>query len=422
MTDSIHSVILPIERLTADELVGRADIPADAEEAFTFSARATNNSLDAYFTHMLPSSLRNYATDAGGDGVQFLEGHNIYSLGYGRTFAGRFEEVAGESPTWLLDGRRAGAEFAISPPSMLQRVVIDSFTVPGIRFAGGVTYQSTDDFIRAVEAGIVRSVSIAWSGGAYTCDICGGDYLDYRACRHFAGMVYEVGEQGERRVIATAGIGDAHLRELSAVYKGATPGALLTKAERLVEAGELRGEKIELVERRYHIELPRRIFSPGVDISAAETAENGGADLTVNKAFMEILEEAGLSVPNLEKGNDADLVRWLVAEVGTLTDQSAELAESAESLERLAADGRAYRADLIEKALADGVRALGEEFDADHYRQLFETTPLDTIRRMSADWGKVGDRRFPGGYHVIVEDGEQVTNATPVVPAGFYQS
>lgn len=391
------------------------------EEPFVFEAEASNNSLDSYYTHMTAATLRNYARD-GRKGVQFLDSHENYNLGYGRSFAGRFEEDTERKPVWELVDRLgdapSGLEFAVAPPDTLQRAVLDIFTVPGIRFGGSLTYGSTDDFIRAVRSGLVRSVSVGFLGGRYTCDICGGNYYDVRECRHFAGLVYEAGEQGDRSVLATFAIDGAGLRELSAVYSGATPEAMITKAERLIQAGELPEEKAAVIEQRYRVELPRRIVSAGVDVTPDGVIGGDRVTDDILEAMREMLAEAGLTAEIEEPSDAAEAVRVLVGQAEELTAEN-------ERLTPLAEDGRQYRADLVSAALAEGVRAYGSKFDAAPYRALLEEAPIATIKRFTADWKAIGDKRFPGGPHVNDEKPERAGDGEErpqVVPDSHYAS
>lgn len=389
----------------------RAGLPTGLDvEPFVFEAEASNNSLDFYFTHMSERTLRNYARD-GAAGVQFLDSHENYNLGYGRTFAGRFEEDSERRPVWNLVGRMgdapAGLEFAIAPPDVLQRAVLSVFTVPGIRFGGSLTYASTDDFERAVRGGLVKSVSVGFVGGNHICDICGGNYRDYQACNHLAGFIYEAGEQGARQLLATVGIDGAGLVELSGVYAGATPQATIVKAERLAAAGELEPAIKFLFEKRFKVELPRRtaVAVPNLGRTARKRPTGGNMS-------EDILELIRAVLPNVELTAEAeaiDGIRLLTAEITRLTP--------------LAEDGRQYRAALVDEALAEGVRALGAGFAQERYRTILEGSTIEVIRQMLADWRLTGDARLKGGRQSTdtAENRTQEQEARPLVPASAYK-
>lgn len=393
--------------------VGEGD---DDEERFEFTAEASNNSLDYYYTHMTPATLANLATDARA-GVQFLDSHDSRNLGYGRTFGGRVEVDANSRPDWTTF-RREGVELPIAPPTEYQRALIDIFTIPGIRFGGGLTYGSTDDFIRAVRAGLARDVSIGFYGGEWRCDICGNDYRSYEACRHFAGAVYGIGESGERRVLATVSIDGARLGELSAVYDGATPGAMIRKAERAARAGEIEPETKRLLEARYRVELPARVLSAGVDVSKSGRSAAGGKGMDVQQLF----DDARAAVTETlgREMEPGEAIRHLASEVtrleGALSDAQAET----QRLAPLADDGRAYRADLVADALAEGVRAYGEDFAEETYRVVLESAPLATVKRMRDDWARIAAKRFPGGRQTVDEEETPTAPQRRVVPDEAY--
>lgn len=433
--------IVPV-RLTAEVRDRLSDrIPEDVADPFVFTAESSNNNLDSYYTHMSERTLRNFARDATA-GVQFLDSHNNRNLGYGRTFDGRFEVVSDRKPDYTIRGR--AVELAIDPPSEFQRVLIDTYTIPGINFGGGLTYASTDDFIAAVRARIAEDISVGFGGGDWRCDICGGNYRSWNSCPHLAGFEYEIGEQGERTVLATVEIDGASLYEHSAVYDGATPEAMITKAERLAAAGELEPEKIRLFEQRHNVELPRRSIHPAPDMTAVDGLTSiAGAypEITaaeVEKALASIqrgrsalpqreerpgakgladarrharasAETQGETHMNLEElVND---VRSILAETGApetadVPEQVRWLAGEVERLRPLADDGVAYRNDLVEEALAEGVRAHGEEFAQESYRGILESSSIETIKCMRDDWKAVGDARFREQPSIIEEEPE----------------
>ena len=199
------------------------------EDAFVFSAEISNNNLDAYFTRMDESTLRNFANDAKA-GVSLQDSHDTRKLGYGQSFDSVLE----------IDGSKS-------------RVIADFYTIRSISYGGLHSYASTDDFILAVEKGIVRDVSVGFYGGEETCDICGDPVWEWFSdCPHLPGVEYPIGDQGNETVICTASIIDARLSEVSVVYDGATPEAqIIEKAQRLIDKGELDRRVIHSLERSY---------------------------------------------------------------------------------------------------------------------------------------------------------------------------
>ena len=381
---SIQLYPVRIHRLPISEARG---LPDNLTDPFTFRIEASNNGLDYYFTHMNAATLANFAQDAA-NRVQFLDSHNSRNLGYGRTFAGLVEEDTSRAPQFVPmrgAGVGDGVGFAIEPPATYMRALLDVYTVPGIRFGGQLTYASTDDFITAVNAGLAEDVSVGFYGGRYTCDICGGDYTDYRQCDHFAGRVYGMGEQGERKAIATVTIDGAHLAEVSAVYDGATPNATILKAQDAARAGLLDNSDKRFLEVRYRVDFPGRSQWTGVDLSERQASSPANPTEEQPMDYEAIVNEvrAALAETNAPEGEVLEQVRWLADENGRLRP--------------LADAGRQYRADLVTNALAEGVRAFGQEFNQEQYRAVLEGSSTDVIKLMAADWRRIGDGRFPNG-------------------------
>lgn len=431
-------------RITAVDLRQVAGLPDDIPDPFVFETESSNNNLDFYFTHMLESTLRNFAAEAAA-GVQFLDSHNSYNLGYGRTFDGRFEIDSSRAPVYRLDNPNAGLAF--QPDTAVKRAVIGTYTVPGIQFGGGLTYASTDDFIRAARAKLARDISVGFYGGRWTCDICGGNYRSYQSCQHLGGFEYALGDQGERLVVCTVGIDGAHLAEHSVVYDGATPGAMLRKAEELARHGELEPEKAAAFELRYKVHLPTRKSFPAPDLEDKPTsvpnentagrgkdlppAPESTGDQPMN--YEEIVNEARAALTEANVNDSTplaggirqlaqaatglqaqlDAVRVAVPETAVGDDMASRvawLAAEATRLRPLADDGRAYRADLIDAALAEGVRAMGPEFAQEAYRGLLSASTIEVIKRMRDDWRAIGDKAFPGGRQTTDEDENQQSN------------
>lgn len=82
------------------------------------------------------------------------------------------------------------------------------------------------------------------------------------------------------------------------------------------------------------------------------------------------------------------------------TSAEAAMAQAQAEIDQLrpmARDGEQYRQDLVTQALAEGVRALGEHFDAGTYQGLLRNASLDVVKRMRDDWQRQADAVFGGG-------------------------
>jgi len=386
---------------------------------FFWPAEISSNRLDSYFTRMDTSSLRNYAAEAAA-GVAFQNSHNQWQLGFGRSLTGKFEE-AGE----------------------LARVQAEFYTFPGLRLHD----VSTDDFILGVRTGLIKDVSIGFYGGSFRCSICGLDMLSWE-CPHIPGIHYHPTERSQAVAdeLAFAWVDDAHLAEVSAVYDGATPGAAILKAQQEADGGRLRPEVARVLEARYRIRLPgatRQWAGATVERSVQEeeampsNVDDGATEATKVPTLPQVEEVTPLPEPVTElpeeieelraladsqtarvraaaealgvpEGGDLSAaIRSLRAEIARLQPWEAQALQAEErangyeqriaELAPLAEDGRLYRADLLAEALAEGVRAYGERFNAEMYTALLQAAPLAAVKRMRDDWRLVGDQLFAGG-------------------------
>jgi hypothetical protein len=200
--------------------------------------------------------------------------------------------------------------------------------------------------------------------------------------------------------MATAQVVDARLAEVSAVYDGATPGAMIRRAQEMSEAGMLEPETARRLEMQYRIKLP---VSKRVTIAAVTPPER--------KSTMDELEtiRALLSELNATGETVIDQVRWLV-------DENARLAP-------LADQGRQYRRDLIESTLAEGVRALGENFSEQTYRSILERAEVGQIKEIRDNFERQATLRFPGGRHTVNDEQPDTTNGQPRrAPAAAYKA
>lgn len=328
----------------------------DERAPFFWTAEISNDQIDYYFTHMLDSTLENFAADAR-SGVAFQNSHNVRELPLGRSLDSRIETETNR-----------------------KRVMVDFYTLAGLR----LNDVSTDDFIAGVRSGIVSDVSVGFGGGKHFCDICRSNYLSWD-CPHVAGMTYDVKDAGS--VVATVSIDGARLHEVSAVYEGATPDATIVKAQRMAEAGELRPEAVQVLEARYRMRLPAKRTFAGVDVPKKD--EPMDFETIVNQ-----VREA-LSVP--ADGDVVATVTGITGELAQLRTAKEAADQRIRTLETEAADGRQYRTDLVAETLAEGVRAYGDKFERATYEELLKTASLTVIKRMKADWQSVGDERFSGG-------------------------
>ena len=396
---------------------------------YFFTAEISSTALDSYHTHMDASTLRNFARDAA-EGKALLDSHDGYKLGVGYSVGGRFEEEGDE-------GRAVGT----------------FYIVPGIRFGGKHSFASTDDYIRAVEAGVVRDVSVGFYGGLWVCDLCHQPYYGQGStCNHIAGWEYEIERDGKMtREMCTVTIHDARLSEVSLVYDGATPGAMILKAEQEAEAGRLSPSMVRQIERQYRVKLPGGTTRESAGVEAGAGANGGPGDSaispvgidgegTMEEEIIETVEEESVDAAGAAEARQAieeirqivsesaapegvtlaASVRWMQEELARAMDERDRALGQVAELQPLAEQGRAYREELIERAVVEGVRAMGEAFPEETYRAMLSNAPLEHIRKVEETFAKQAVERFPGGRQTR-DKGEEGSKAQkPVVPPAAY--
>lgn len=124
----------------------------------------------------------------------------------------------------------------------------------------------------------------------------------------------------------------------------------------------------------------------------------------------EIFKQFNINPAQIEKVNEQGFVmkdgkQFYLSEtiIETQTDKS-ELSEKLsqaeakiKELEPLAEDGRTFRKEVIEAALADGVRAQGNDFPADTWRETFSTMSINAIRDIAKTFRNQAEAQIPAG-------------------------
>lgn len=427
---------------------------------FFFSAEISNTRLDSHYTRMGVSSLKNYAEDAQ-SGVSFLHSHNREEI-LGRSISGKF-----------VGGQGNG----------VSRVIADFYTIPGLQL-GSV---SSDQLIRGIDSGILADVSIGFHGGEWICGICGRDLMRDWDCYHIPGYMAEVEGDGQvKEEICTADVENARLSETSDVFDGSTPGAAIIKAQQEAEAGRITPEAKRIIETRYRIHLPgKRVAVPGhksfeetsAMIERRETAEGGtpapaadsgaessgaeGAATTNTPASDVVATEAAAAAAATEAAvTSAAASSAQAGSVETETEEAAAAAAAVivpEETERhisklrgvvgdsvegkaaisylrgmgsectrlraLADEGRAYRSDLIEETLREGVRAQGQQFPAESFRAMLGKASITEIKSTRESFKAVGNSHFQGGRQTSDEASATppLTTEAVEVPADMFR-
>lgn len=368
--------IVTLDTKRVVETLAERGISVDEENLFPFRAEISNTLLDSHYTHMSERTLSNYAEDAL-TGVAFLKGHNHREIPVGYSISGLVEN----------EGSRV-------------RTIADFYTIRGL--------SETNDLITRMQTGLLRDVSVGFHGGEMNCDICHEDFWE---CRHWPGLKYEIKEGDEKRMVtATYTIDGARLSEVSGVFDGSTPNAMILKAQRHAASGRLPAKQVELLEQSYRVRLSAKTtFAVNGKASQGETR--------MNEKQVERIRECVVN-----SGIVPEDQRDTIKDDETLLVYVDKLVVRLQTLEPQAEEGRTYRKDLVTAAIQEGVRALGNDFDKAGYQTMLESASLSTIKRVMSDFKKVADAALPAG-RATTDEGSPAPNKTEVaaVPNSFYR-
>lgn len=363
-------------------------------DPYFFSAEISNGRLDSHFTRMAQSTLRNFAAEAKA-GVSFLYSHDNREL----------------------VGRSMGGEFVGGQGNGIARVVADFYITPGLKL-GNV---ESDQIIRAIDSNTLQDVSAGFYGGEWICSICGNDVWDWQNCRHYPGCKSEVQADGKTEiVVCTADVENAHLAEESGVYKGSTPGAMITKATRQAQDGTLEPKTRLYLERHLRIHLPdKRVIVPGYSEERTMPEpkdETGGTPEPSESTEGTRSTQTPTDATEEERQVSELLKRAGVADATVKTPLSAAraLAVECERLKPLADDGTRYRERLRECVIQEQVRATGKASES--FKGMVSRATVSELEGQLADLGVRGDRIFAGGRQTVDESEEPPATRIAEVP------
>lgn len=364
---------------------------ADASQVFTFSGICSNDRIDAYMTRMDPfTTLRNYVEDLK-SGVSLQAGHDISKNPYGRSYDAQFLTSQDENSVrgfWYI---------------------LRNLNING---------ENTDDTIRAMKAGILRDLSVGFGGDDmyYRCSSCGKDLFDH-SCSHFPGLEDESGR------MVSAVIVNGRLREVSSVYKGATPGAFIDKARSYAQQKQLDNREVLRLENAYSIRLddgkgsfymPQKTNADHSKTSTEPTKrqeedykmgeENNRTYFSRNNLIADIRH--AVRENKIEKASIYDVL----AEEGDAFRQPEDIEirnvlgkdlckpEAIRQLKHEAEQGRRYLADVIDQAVSSRVRAFGDTFNAESYRSMLaKSGEIDHIKEEINAYERMAKERFKPG-------------------------
>jgi len=380
-----------------------------AENVYTMTLVPSTQALDSYGTRMPAEAIKGYYLDAL-DGVPLMNSHRTggwfsdIELPLGMTFAAEvFGNPVDEVPLLLRDEIPEPGNVDLMDQGLSLRTL--DYMLHN-HFPNGPNNLGTEDVIRSIEGRTLRSVSIGFGSRLpkrmwYECGLCGEDMFDWDSgCEHFPLVA-----DRETGLIAFAWPRDVEMAEHSLVWAGATPGAIVEKAERFIRSGSLRSADVDMLEDVWGVKLnPRKVFrvkkeevsnmdeqeleieegivEEEVEEIVAEEVVTEEIEVAEEEAEEEIEAEAiieEVAEPEAEVVN-TDLVANLLSDLNErfdgLTSIVASLARSVEEV-RSRDEGRNTDA-LIDRAVVARTRS-GIAFDEASYRSLLANASVETI-------------------------------------------
>lgn len=414
-----------------------------ADEVFAFSGKSAGDILiPGRYTRLSPELLQVMIADAQ-KGVSFMLNHNWSSIGvqgtpYGKVFYGRIEQSTEEGETVAM--------------------YLDKFIVRDSEIVDGV---SNDALIKKIETGVLSDTSIGWTTDTMVCSICGMNYFGGK-CSHYRGMKYEMGDGTQKTCTVTAmppsliiPQNNNALMEESIVWDGAYPGAVITQAKH--------GDIVELPTGKYSVvgdkdELPEGTpfygkYHNGDIMTMVKKSDHKkvfavkGGEKTMNEKLKKMLDTLGVTFEEgkttMEELCNGIAEKW---EVTTKAIQDSaeplqmymtqELVKeklgkelSSEEVLKLAVDGQTfaaqkaeydlYRQQTVDAALAMGVRAMGNDFPAETWKQTFSSMGKKAVEDIAKTWETQAKTEIPTGRLTNPEANSQKQSQS--IPEEMYQ-
>lgn len=353
------------------------------------------------------------------DGFFGLGGRPKAAIPYGRTFDARLEVSDVEGETVALNADHY----------MLRGVEIDGI--------------STDNLIQSIEAGTLFDTSIGFNFSKGTCSVCNKEYYS-SDCRHFAGRTYEVeGEDGVIRNVlcyVTAKPPGA-LWENSLVFDGAYPTAgVLSKAGEIIEnqngifevVTELKGiDPAKQLVATYSNRAGITTFVKKSDHKKIYSLDgkNPKEGEKMNEEVLAILTAFGIDV---EEGKTLSVeeVKTLLTEKFKADNPPAELESTPEYLSqekatealgkeyfadevlKFAKEGIAYHKQVVEDAIAMGVKAMGNDFPTETWKNTFATMGTAAIKDIAKTWETQAENAISTGRQSNPQAGNEPQTAS----------
>lgn len=403
------------------------------DEVFAFSNKSAGDMLiPGRHIRLSPEFLQQCVKDAQ-FGVSFMFNHSWSQFGskgipYGKVFDGRTQPDTenGETISMSLD----------------KYIIRDDEAVDGI---------SANALIKRIETGVFSDTSIGWGTDTMVCSICGMNYYGGK-CSHWKGATYEMADGSQKKCTVLAmpssvilQNSNTNLYEESIVWDGAYPGASLSNDGDIIEnpngkfvviddyknlnAGAVvlgqyyNGKLTTMVKKSDH----KKVF-----------AVKGG-EKPMNEKLKKMLETFGVTFEEgkttFEELCNGLAEKWAAIPIDESLMTQEQVKEkfgkdlSADEVLNLAKDGQTfatqkaeydlYRQQTVDAALAMGVRAMGNDFPAETWKQTFSSMGKKAIEDITKTWESQAKADIPAGRLTNPEANGQKQSQS--IPEEMYQ-
>lgn len=342
-----------------DRINQMSHVQLSAEDVFVYQGIISSDAMDSYYTKMdAETSLRNYANDLKA-GTPLMTYHETSQSPIGRSFDSS------------IDVKEDG-----------KTVVRGLFYIVRHTKING---ESTDDLIRQIETGTLTEMSVGFGGINlwYKSSYDGKDIFESR---------YYPGDKDENGNLVYYYIMDATLREVSLVYKGACPDAVVERIRNDLPNMEDAERQIQKYETRFNvrIDMPKQRSKEGKRMNIEE----------IKRA----VEKGDLQRGELLKALKVDAItegqRSILKELGD--DASIETVRSLK--EKAEIGERAFNEKLDE--LVKARVAIGQEFDQEKYKEQMRSMDVDFIEDQTRLFEDIKKAEFKPGRQTQKQNDE----------------
>lgn len=378
--------------------------PLKKEEVFVFHNKMIGDKLIEERNLKIHKSLLEVFREDAKSGIAFMLDHpwassGLFGMGgrprtayaYGRSFDAVLKKGDIEGETWALYG---------------------DFYIVRNRVKEGI---NTNDIIADIEDGVLFDTSIGYGADTLECSICGNDIRDAANCEHLPGRMYD----GERCYIIVKPPG--YLMENSGVFDGAyeSAGILSVTGETISVSGgiipvtdfkSLRPDKplfhiysaarnrLATFMRRDDLEARKTMFTvtdtmkggmgklSDVKVNICDGSGNVLETLTISNELTNINVEQFAKYFKTEAYlNKQDVVEFLGKEMPAV------------ELLKYAKEGEAYLSALRQEAKEWGIRAKGDEFNAEAWEARFAVSDSKELKNFIETFKVEAEAVIPAG-------------------------